>query len=105
MYAKIYLFEKEMTLVSDIPILQLALDAEKKHGEDTHMVIEVVLKEDVPESALDSNEVTTDDVLWWVEFEDQQKIFDEFDCVKKFLLEEAVKKEFVYVKDESNESA
>lgn len=104
MYATIYLFENKMTLISDIPILQLASEAEQKHGEDTHMVIEVVLKEDVPESALDSNEVTTDDVLWWVEFEDQQRIFDEFDCVKKFLLEEAVKKEFVYVKDDTNES-
>lgn len=94
-----------MTLISDIPILQLAFEAEEKHGEDTHMVIEVVLKEDVPESKLDSNEVTTDDVLWWVEFEDQQKIFDEFDCVRTFLLEEAVKKEFIYVGDnESNES-
>lgn len=103
MYATIYLFKNKMTLVSDIPILQLASEAEQKHGEDTHMVIEVVLKEDVPELALDSNEVTTDDVLWWVEFEDQQRIFDEFDCVKKFLLEEAVKKEFVYVKDDTNE--
>jgi len=93
-----------MTLVSDIPIIQLALEAEKKHGEDTHMVIEIVLKEDVPESKLYSNEVTTDDVLWWVEFEDQQRIFDKFACVEDFLLREAIKKDFVYAEGDNNES-
>jgi hypothetical protein len=91
MYATIYLFKNKMTLVSDIPILKLAFDAEEKHGEDTHMVIEVVLKEGIPESKLEENEVTTDDVLWWVEFEGQQKIFDEFASVEHFLLQEAEK--------------
>lgn len=90
---KKYLVCNIMTLISDIPILKLAYEAEQKHGEDTHMVIEVVLKNDIPEDKLKTNEVTTDDVLWWVEFEDNQMVFDDFAAVEDYLLNQVKKNE------------
>lgn len=68
--------------------MDVAIQAENKHGEDTHMVIEIVIKENVEENkGIES--LTEDDVLWWVEFEDEQKIFDTFEMVSHYLLEEA----------------
>jgi hypothetical protein len=79
-----------MTLLSEIPLFDLIFAAEEKHGEDTHMVIEAVPKnEDVN---ADMNNVSVEDVVWWVEFQDQVKTFDTFDQVEKFFLEEAVAK-------------
>lgn len=69
--------------------MDIAIKAEEKHGEDTHMVIEIVVKEEKENIGLES--LTEDDVVWWVEFEDQQKIFDDFDMVTDFLLNEAEK--------------
>lgn len=77
-----------MTLLSEVPIFNLALAAEKKHGEHTHMVIEAVPKDE--NSIIDINDVSVDDVVWWVEFEDQVKTFDTFDEVNRFFMEEAV---------------
>lgn len=77
-----------MRYITDIPIMDVAIQAENKHGEDTHMVIEIVIKENVEENkGIES--LTEDDVLWWVEFEDEQKIFDTFEMVSHYLLEEA----------------
>lgn len=75
-------------LLSDVPIMKLALAAEEKHGEDTHMVIEAIPKNN--DVTTDMNEVSVDDVVWWVEFQDQVKTFNTFDEVEKFFLEEAV---------------
>lgn len=86
-----------MALVSELPIMDVAMQAEEKHGIDTHMVIEVVLKnpkevdEDDETFETDYDEVDEEDVLWWVEFENQQLVFETFDMVKHFLLEESVK--------------
>jgi len=86
-----------MALVSELPIMDIALQAEEKHGVDTHMVIEVVLKKpkEVDENDetfdTDYDNVDEEDVLWWVEFEYQQLVFETFNMVKHFLLEEAVK--------------
>lgn len=86
-----------MALVSELPIMDVAMQAEEKHGIDTHMVIEVVLKnpKEVDEHdttfETDYDGVSEEDVLWWVEFENRQMVFDTFDMVKHFFLEEAVK--------------
>ena len=83
-----------MRYLSDIPILQVAQQAEEKHGVDTHMLIEAVIKDEFKEY-FESNELdfaTEDQILWWVEFEDQQAVFDDFDMVSNYLLNEVVKK-------------
>ena len=84
-----------MALISELPIMDVAMKAEEKHGEDTHMVIEVVLKEYVSENLEDPMYnpayVGEEDVYWWVEFENEIKIFDNFLLVEHYLLNEAVK--------------
>lgn len=85
-----YLLIENMRYISDIPIIDLAIQAEEKHGEETHMVIEIVPKNEVEENmGIDS--LTEDDVLWWVEFENEQKVFDNFDMVTHYLLNEVEK--------------
>jgi hypothetical protein len=85
-----------MAFISELPIMAIAMEAEEKHGIDTHMAIEVVLKnpkevdEDDETFETDYDQVDEKDVMW-VEFENQQIVFDTFDMVKHFLLEEAVK--------------
>jgi hypothetical protein len=86
-----------MALISELPIMDIALQAEEKHGTDVHMAIEVVLKnppkvdENDPTFSTEYDEVEEEDVLWWVEFENEQLVFDTFDMVKHYLLEEVVK--------------
>lgn len=75
-------------LLSEVPLFDLIFAAEKKHGEDTHMVIEVVPRDQ--DSMVDLNNVSEEDIIWWVEFKDQVKTFDTFEEVEKFFLEEAV---------------
>ena len=65
--------------------METIFDAEKKHGVTTHMVIEAVSKTEE-----ESEEPTEDEVLWWVEFENMKKTFENFDDVQTFLLEEVV---------------
>ena len=65
--------------------MDLILQAEEKHGINTHMVVEAVSKDEEQEAEPDE-----DSVVWWVEFEYNQKIFYTFPEVKKYLLEEAV---------------
>ena len=65
--------------------METIFDAEKKHGIETHMVIEAVSK-----TEKESDEPTEDEVFWKVEFEDIKKTFENFDDVQKFLLEEVV---------------
>lgn len=80
-----------MRHITDIPIMSLALQAEEKHGEDTHMVIEVIPKSE-PDENVGIDSLTEDDVLWWVEFEEEVKVFDNFDMVSHYLLNEVEKK-------------
>lgn len=106
-----------MALISELPIFQLALEAEEKHGEDTHMVIEVVLKPGIEEDIIDEvgsedydpSRVGEDDVHWWIEFEDQIRIFDSFQMVRHYLLEQAVKTgngpKVIFNDDELNEES
>lgn len=76
-----------MTLLSELPIMEVILAAEEKHGVDTHMVIEAVPKhKDSPDKMEDAEDT---DVVWYVEFKDTVKTFFNFDDVKKFFLEEA----------------
>lgn len=77
-------------LLTEVPIISIAMQAEEKHGEDTHMVIEAVAKNPDSNLDIDPSGVDVSDVVWWVEFEDQVKTFDTFDEVERFLLVEAV---------------
>lgn len=76
--------------LAELPLMDLILAAEKKHGIDIHMVIEALPKDE--NSPEDVNGATEDDVIWNVEFQNISKSFEKFDEVKKFLLEEAVAK-------------
>lgn len=84
-----------MALISELPIFELAQKAEEKHGEDTHMAIEVVLKPYIEEAMdtpdYDPSYVGEEDVMWWIEFEHEIKIFDSFAVVEDYLLNKAVK--------------
>lgn len=81
-------------LLSDLPIESTIMEAEEKHGYETHMVIECVCKEDLPEQ--NTGLETEDTVYWWVEFEEEIKTFEKFQDVRKFLLEDAVSSKTVW---------
>jgi hypothetical protein len=72
------------TKLSDLPIFELVIKAEEKHGEKTHMVIEAVSKD--PNKEVSDFDITTDDVIWWVEFKDQKKTFETFNEVENYFL-------------------
>ena len=74
-------------LLSDLPISKVIMDAEEKHGHDTHIVIECVSKDEIPE--FHNGEETEDSVYWWVELEDQVRTFETFAEVEKYLLQDA----------------
>jgi len=74
-------------LLSDLEISRVIVSAEEKHGRDTHIVIECVSKEDIPETH--TGEETEDSIYWWVELENQIKTFETFAEVEKFLLEDS----------------
>jgi hypothetical protein len=74
-----------MTRIADLPLMEVILAAEEKHGIDTHMVIEAVPKHEDVEN--ESNPLDTD-VVWYVEFKELVRTFFNFSDVKKFLLEE-----------------
>lgn len=75
-----------MTKITELPLMEVILKAEEKHGLTTHMVVEAVRKDDEKEEL----EPDENSVLWWVEFENDKKIFETFSEVKKFLLEDAI---------------
>ena len=81
-----FFFLEIMKKLSELPLLDTILKAEDKHGVDTHMVIEVISKEEVEENY---NDPLESEVMWWVEFKDQYKQFNTFDEVTTYLLEEA----------------
>jgi hypothetical protein len=88
-HKKVDKIKKKMTrILSELPISQTIFDAEKKHGIDTHMVIECISRQDIPEE--NNGEELEDSVYWWVEFENEIKTFQTFDEVQKFLLDDAV---------------
>jgi hypothetical protein len=76
-----------MRYISDLPLMYTIMQAEKKHGVNTHMIIEAIPKNDE-----ELNSPTENDVCWWVEFENDKKIFETFDEVQKYLLEDVVAK-------------
>lgn len=71
-------------LLSEIPLFDLIFAAEDKHGEETHMVIEAVSKN--PDKEINDMDVTTDDIVWWVEFKNDQRVLDTFEEVEKYFL-------------------
>jgi hypothetical protein len=74
-----------MSKLSELPFMEVILKSEEKHGINTHMVIEAVSKDDNEEDEPDE-----DSVVWRVEFENEEKIFETFSEVEKYLLEDAV---------------
>jgi hypothetical protein len=66
--------------VEESQLMKIIFAAEKKHGQDVHMVVEIVHK---------TNE-NDDDICYWVEFENQMIYFNTIEEVEKYLLEDAV---------------
>jgi hypothetical protein len=57
----------------------LIFEIEEKHGYNVHMVIEPIFDSE-------TNEQTS----WWVEFENDKRIVETFDDMKKYFLEEVI---------------
>jgi hypothetical protein len=76
-----------MSYITDLPLMSVIMQAEKKHGINTHMIIEAI-----PKTEDEIEYPTESDVCWWVEFENEKKIFETFGEVQKYLLEEVVAK-------------
>ena len=72
--------ETQLLTVED-KLLDIIFAAEKKHGPDVHMVVELVFK---------SDDETDTNLCYWVEFENQTMVFETIDEVENFFLEEAV---------------
>jgi hypothetical protein len=87
-----------MASLANLPIMELILAAEEKHGIDVNMVIEAMPKNDKQDdngedynpfmSPSEDDEVQDTDVVWYVEFKDIKKFCNSFEEVKKFFLEE-----------------
>ena len=76
-----------METITDIPLYDIIREIEKKHGEDTHMVIEAFINDDNVHEDLEA-EVPVDKLLWWCEFQDQITVFDNIAAVKHWFLNE-----------------
>ena len=75
------------TLLSDLDITKVIMSAEERHGHETHIVIECISKDEIPE--FHTGEETENSVYWWVELENQIKTFETFAEVEKYLLQDA----------------
>jgi hypothetical protein len=78
-----------MDVVTDIPLYSIIKEIEEKHGDDTRMIIEAMLPDDKePEDF--GKEIPVDELLWWCEFQDQFKVFDNLASVRHWFIEEVV---------------
>jgi len=74
--------------LSELPIMETILAAEDKHGITTHMVLEAKHIKDDDETA--EEDPYENEVTWIVEFEYENRVFDNFTDAKNFLLKQAV---------------
>jgi|SaaInlStandDraft_1057018.scaffolds.fasta_scaffold71757_2 hypothetical protein len=79
-----------MTKLSELPIMELILATEEKHGTDVNMVIEAqpIKNDETEEVEGPGMEAEDTDVVWYVEFKDTKKYLNNFDEVRKFFLED-----------------
>ena len=78
-----------MNSVTDIPLYDVIQSIEEKHGSDVHMVIEALLPEGKnPEDYESEPELPVDELMWWCEFQDKVKVFDNITRVKDWFLNE-----------------
>lgn len=75
--------------LNELPLHELILAMEEKHGVDTHMVIECF-----PQAGKDQEEAspdkipTEDDVVWLIEFKDIKMMFEDFYEMRDYLINE-----------------
>lgn len=84
-----------MSIDTDIPLYQVIEELEGKWGEKTHMVIDAFIDEGSPEEDLapmDDKKIP-ENLLFWCEFQDQIKVFDNLASAKHWFLEEVEYKE------------
>ena len=85
-----------MSIDTDIPLYDIIQELEKKWGEKTHMVIDAFIddgdpaEENAPPADLKS---VPENLLFWCEFQDQVKVFDNLASAKHWFLEEVEYKE------------
>ena len=78
-----------MKTVTDIPLYDVIQAIEEKHGSDVHMVIEALLPDGkTPEDYKSETEMPVDELMWWCEFQDKVKVFDNIARVKDWFLNE-----------------
>ena len=82
-----------MNSVTDIPLYSVIREIEEKHGEDTYMMIEAMLNDEDEEEFENSEgtEIPVDKLLWWCEFQDQVRVFDNIASVKDWFLNQVEK--------------
>ncbi len=78
-----------MDTVTDIPLFSIVKEIEEKHGDDTRMIIEAMLPDDKKAEDF-GKEIPVDELLWWCEFQDQIKVFDNLASVRNWFMEEVV---------------
>lgn len=94
-----------MSIDTDIPLYDIIQELEKKWGEETHMVIDAFIddgdptEDDAPPLDLKS---APENLLFWCEFQDQVKVFDNLASAKHWFLEE-VEYDEDYVRIEEDE--
>lgn len=78
-----------MKSVTDIPLYDVIQAIEEKHGSDVHMVIEALLPDGkTPEDYSTQTEMPVDELMWWCEFQDKVKVFDNIASAKHWFLNE-----------------
>lgn len=91
-----------MNTVSDIPLYEIIQEIEGLHGEDKHMVIEIITNDDAEEGKphplareediLRPNGWQLKDGIWfWCEFENQIAVFDNVAAVKHWFMNDCLR--------------
>jgi|11_taG_2_1085331.scaffolds.fasta_scaffold00028_39 hypothetical protein len=88
-----YLVILKMNSVTDIPLYDVIREIEDKHGEDTYMTIEAMLDDEDTEEFenTEQTEIPVEKLLWWCEFQDQVRVFDNIASVKDWFLNQVEK--------------
>jgi len=86
-----------MSTISDIPLYEIIQEIESFHGEDRHMVIEIITNDDAttdkPHPLIREEDVyrpngwqLNDNIFFWCEFENQVAVFDNIPAMKHWFL-------------------
>lgn len=77
-----------MESITDIPLYDVIQEIEEKHGHDVYMVIEAMLPESRTEDDYNNADIPVSEIMWWCEFQDKTKVFDNIAAVKHWFLNE-----------------